>query len=185
MVTILDALLLGIVQGITEWLPISSSGHLVILQQLLGIEQPIVFSVMLHVGTLLVVIAVFWRDIVKILRAVSKLDFKSNDGRFALLIILGSIPTAVIGYLFHDVFAAMFSSLLAVAVALLATGIVLFISERNIGKKNINAKDSILVGIVQAFAIIPGISRSGFTISTAYSCCNRCFDIRVKRFGIW
>jgi len=172
MLTVLEALLLGIIQGITEWLPVSSSGHLVIAQQLLGIQQPIVFDVMLHVGTLVVVLVVFWRDIVKILRAIAKLDFKSEHGKLGLFVALASIPTAVIGYAFHDLFAAAFSSLFAVAVALLVTGFVLFVSEKNFGKtqvpnKKIGAADSVLVGIAQAIAIIPGISRSGLTISTA------------------
>jgi undecaprenyl-diphosphatase len=139
------------------------------VQQLLGIQQPIIFDVMLHVGTLIVVVVVFWRNIEKILHAVVKLDFKSDYGRLSLLIILGSIPTAVIGYVFHDLFAASFSSLLAVGVALFVTGIILFASEKKSKKnvKNVTTTDSVLIGIAQAIAIIPGISRSGLTISTA------------------
>ena len=90
---LIEVLILAIVQGITEWLPISSSGHLAIVQQYFGLNVPVLFDVILHVGTLLVVIVVFRKDIVKIFRAGARLDFKTEEGKLALYIILGSIPT--------------------------------------------------------------------------------------------
>lgn len=158
-------LILGIIQGITEWLPISSSGHLVIAQELLGLEMPVAFDVMLHLATLIVVVVFFRRDIQRILKAVVKLDFKSYEGRMALLIILGSVPTAFIGYFFHGFFISLFSNVLAVGVGLITTGFVLFMSKMKEGKRRLNFFDSLIIGIAQAVAIAPGISRSGMTIS--------------------
>ena len=162
----LEAIFLGLVQGLTEWLPISSSGHLVIVQQLLEIDVPLSFDVMLHFGTLLAVFVFFWKDILKILKSLFKLDFKSQDGKLGLYIIVGNVPIAVAGYFFHDVFEALFSNLTVVAVALIVTGILLFLTKYSRGRRKLNVFDCILVGIAQAFALIPGISRSGSTIST-------------------
>jgi undecaprenyl-diphosphatase len=89
MTTLLEAILLGFIQGFTEWLPISSSGHLVIVQQLLKIEVPLLFDVMLHFGSLLAVFALFWNDILKIIKSFLKLDFKSQEGELGLFIIIG------------------------------------------------------------------------------------------------
>ncbi len=164
MVTLLQSILLGIVQGLTEWLPVSSSGHLVIIQQLFNMEAPLVFDIWLHVGTLLVIFLVFWQDILNILKAVFKLDFKSEHGRLALFIILGSIPTAIIGFAFEDLFTSFFTSLTAVGIALLVTGTLLFVCERGRKNKQLTTKDSIIIGTAQGLSIIPGISRSGSTI---------------------
>ena len=158
-------LLLGTVQGITEWLPVSSSGHLVIAKEFLGLETPVAFDVMLHLATLIVVVVFFRKEIQKILKAVGRLDFKSHEGKMGLFIVLGSIPAVVVGYLFHDFFVSLFSNLLAVAVSLIITGFVLFISKIREGKRKLNFLDSLIVGIAQAAAIAPGISRSGMTIS--------------------
>jgi undecaprenyl-diphosphatase len=165
MISVLEALLLGLVQGITEWLPVSSSGHLVVVQKLLGLEGSVAYDVLLHVATLIVIVAVFWKDIAKILPALIKLDFRSEYGRLALFIVLASIPTAVIGYVFRDFFVSLFSNLLVVGVALIANGVLLFSTKFAKAVKKVNYKDSVLIGIVQGIAIIPGISRSGSTIS--------------------
>ena len=168
---IISVIFLAIVQGITEWLPISSSGHLVIAQEWIGLELPLTaraFHVMLHAGTLCAIITVFWKDIVKIARAMVKLDFKAEEGKLALFIAVGSVPTALIaliGLFFHDVFESLFYNVLAVGIALLVTGFFLYISERREGKKKLNSSDSLLTGIAQGVAIIPGISRSGLTIA--------------------
>ncbi len=166
MVNIIQAIILGIVQGITEWLPISSSGHLVIFQHFFNLDVPIFFDIMLHVATLLVIFVVFYKDILQMLKALLKLDFKSEHGKMNLFIIIGSIPTAIIGFVFHDLFESFFSNLTAVAIALLVTGFILYSTKL---VKNNNHKitliDSVLVGIAQGLAIIPGISRSGSTIS--------------------
>ncbi|MFQ5758584.1 MAG: undecaprenyl-diphosphate phosphatase [Candidatus Bathyarchaeia archaeon] len=162
----METLILAIIQGITEWLPISSSGHLVIVQKYLLHEQPpLIFDVALHIGTLCVVLAVFWRDIVGVLKALFRLDFKADEGRLALFIAVGSIPTALIGYFFHDILESFFYNVLVVGVALVVNGIFLFFSKRRGDDKKLDYLDSLLIGIAQGTAIIPGISRSGLTIT--------------------
>jgi undecaprenyl-diphosphatase len=166
MVTLIEALILAIIQGLTEWLPVSSSGHLAITQNFLGLNPPLIFDVMLHVGTLVVVITVFRKDIADILKAVAKREFKTDEGKRALFIVAGSVPIAAIGFVFHDFIESLFSNLLAVGVALTITGSVLFFSEKRIGNKKIRILDSLLIGLAQGAAIIPGISRSGVTVAT-------------------
>lgn len=165
MLTFIQSIILGIIQGITEWLPVSSSGHLVIVQQLFGIEAPLFYDILLHIGTLIVIFLVFWKDIFLILKSVFSFNFKSEHGRLALFIIAGSIPTAAIGFIFHDTFASFFTNIRAVAMALIVTGFLLYFSEKKEKNKKLTYFDSILIGIVQGIAIIPGISRSGSTIS--------------------
>jgi undecaprenyl-diphosphatase len=121
---------------------------------------------MLHVGTLIVVLIVFRKDVVDIIKAVAKRDFETEQGKFALLIVVGSIPIGVIGFVFHDVIEPLFSNLLAVGIALIITGSVLFFSEKRIDKRKMGFLDSLLVGFAQGVAIIPGISRSGMTVAT-------------------
>jgi undecaprenyl-diphosphatase len=162
----LQAIVLGIVQGLTEWLPISSSGHLVIIQEVFGIEVPLVFDIMLHFGTLLAVFAMFWNDILKMISSVVTRDFTSEYGKLALFIVVGSLPIALIGFLFHDFFASLFTNLTAVGAALVITGIVLYSSKFPEESRKLNNKESFVVGLAQALAIVPGFSRSGFTITT-------------------
>ena len=123
----MQAIILGIVQGITEWLPVSSSGHLVIFEQFMGLTTPLLFNIALHVGTLIVILLVFFKDILLLLKSFFTLDFKSEYGKLLLYIIIGTIPTGLIGYYFRDVFTSFFSSLLVVSIALLVTGFVLFL----------------------------------------------------------
>lgn len=159
-----ESILLGTVQGVTEWLPISSSGHLVILQKLLGIGVPIFFDVLLHIGTLLVIFAFFWKDILSVLKAFSGLRFKTEYGKLGLLLILGSLPTAIIGLVFHDILSSFFENLFVVGIGMILNGTFLFFAEKNSKKRDLSWLDSVLIGIAQGIAIIPGISRSGFTI---------------------
>jgi undecaprenyl-diphosphatase len=166
LVTLIEVFILAVVQGLTEWLPISSSGHLVITQKALGLNLPLIYSVMLHLGTLIVVLTVFRKDIANIIKAVIKRDFETEEAKLALFIVVGSVPTAIIGFIFHDFFESLFSNLPAVGLALLITGAVLFLSEKRLGNKKMSRTDSLLIGLAQAIAIIPGISRSGVTIST-------------------
>jgi undecaprenyl-diphosphatase len=164
---VIEILILAVVQGVTEWLPISSSGHLVIVQESMGLEElPLLFPVTLHVGTLCVILLMFWKDIVDIFKALVRLDFESEEGKLALYIVVGSLPTAAIGLVFRDIIESFFYSLLVVGVALLITGFFLFISERRKNGRKLGGLDSLLIGIAQGVAIIPGISRSGVTIST-------------------
>jgi undecaprenyl-diphosphatase len=166
--TLVEILILAVVQGITEWLPISSFGHLAIVEEYLGLELPLFFNVMLHIGTVFVVLAVFWRDINKIVKALISLDFKADEGKLALFIAVGSAPTALIGFFFHDIFESFSHNLLAVGVALLITGFVLFISKRRKTDRELSYLDSLLIGTAQGIAITPGISRSGVTIATGF-----------------
>ncbi len=164
MVGLMEVVLLGLVQGLTEWLPISSSGHLVLIQELMNIEIPLFFDIMLHLGTVIVIFIFFWRDIIKILKAFFRLDFESNEGCLGLYIVVGNIPVGFFGYFFYETLASFFTNLLVVGFALIATGFVLHLSHYGVISRKLNVSESILVGIAQAIAIIPGISRSGFTI---------------------
>jgi len=180
-----EAILLGVVQGLTEFLPISSSGHLVIFQNLLGFNEPeILFDICLHVGTLLAVCAVYLREIIAILGTLLRLPamLKSGGGfrqlyaaneqvRISVLIIIGSIPTAVIGLMFKEIADQLFSSIRIVGVMLLITGSLLWFTRKlDPGGRPLSAvkaKDALLIGLTQGLAILPGISRSGSTISVA------------------
>lgn len=158
----LNVAILGIVQGITEFLPISSSGHLVIFQHFMNIKEGLTLNVFLHFGTLLAVVLVFWEDIW------AMITFKKEYRKLTYYVIIGSIPAGVIGILFEDLFERLFSKVTVVGFALLVTGTLLWISDRiEIKERNMEdmkLADSIVVGFAQAFAIIPGISRSGSTI---------------------
>lgn len=167
---LVQIIILAVIQGITEWLPISSSGHLVVAQKYFGLVHPVIFDVMLHVGTLLVILIVFGKDVVEILKAVSRLDFEAEDGKLALFIVVGNIPTALIGFVFRDIFKSLFHNLLAVGIALVITGCLLYVSKYGKNSKEMNYSDAFLIGIAQGIAIIPGISRSGITIATGLLC---------------
>jgi undecaprenyl-diphosphatase len=170
MATLFEILILAIIQGVTEWLPISSSGHLVIVQEYLGLSLPVLFDVVLHLGSLAVVLVVFWRDVLRVLKAVVRLDFASQDGKLGLYIVLGSIATAVIGFAFRDVFESFFSNLYVVGLAFIGTGcfyslLYFFRRNRNQGKP-LGAAAAVAIGVAQGVALIPGVSRSGSTITT-------------------
>lgn len=152
------AAILGAVQGLTEFLPISSSGHLVIAQHLVpGFAQPgVLFDVVLHAGTLGAVLFYFRKKIL------------SMNQKYMLLIIIGTIPAVVIGLLFQDQIEAIFSNLKLVGVALLVTGVMnYFIDKLKTNKSSFSIRDALIIGLGQALAITPGISRSGTTIFAA------------------
>lgn len=160
--TYIEAILLGLIQGLTEFLPVSSSGHLVILSSVLGVEtQGLTFEVMVHFGTLIAVFVVFKDDIFSLIR--------NPFQKLTLLIIVGAIPTAIMGLALEDTFEKMFGSLHIVGFSLLITGALLWVAEsikkNNKGFKQMRYRDAIIVGIVQGVAITPGISRSGSTIA--------------------
>lgn len=181
---ILQSVLLGLIQGLTEFLPVSSSGHLVIVQSMLNFEGPhLLFDVMMHGGTMLAVLVYFYKDIWQIISALGGTwgEYKAGKSSrevwhghperwFFILIIIGSIPTGVIGLVFKDYFEALFSAPRAAAMMLLVTGSILFLAERYAylrkDGKWLNIPDALLIGTAQGIAIIPGISRSGATIST-------------------
>ena len=156
--TTAQAIFLGIVQGITEWLPISSSGHLVLLQNWLGTEQPIALDVVLHLGSLAAVLVLFRKDIIELFT-------RRRD--MGLLVLLASIPTGIAGLLLAPFVERAFHSNSAVAAGLAATGAFLMLTRNRTGKKAIGWKDALLMGTMQGAAIFPGVSRSGATISAA------------------
>lgn len=171
--TFTDTILLGVLQGATEFLPVSSSGHLVLAQHLLGgFEQPgVLFDVLLHLGTMVAVVIYFWRDLAGLLTSLWRQDEDaSRQKHMLILLIVGSIPTAIIGLLFKDFFIGLFERPDVVCIMLLVTGSLLWLAERLRSIIETNEKmsyaDAILVGIVQGCAIIPGVSRSGSTIAT-------------------
>ena len=168
-----EAIFLGALQGATEFLPVSSSGHLVLAQHLLGgFEQPgVLFDVLLHVGTMIAVIIYFWRDLMNLATSLWRKDEQAaTEKHMLILLIVGSVPTAIIGLLFKDFFVGLFERPDVVCIMLLVTGSLLWLAERlrNIVETNkrMSYADAVLVGIVQGCAIIPGISRSGSTIAT-------------------
>jgi len=162
---LLQAIILAVVQGLTEWLPISSSGHLVIAQKLMGLTLPVAFDVFLHLGTLIAVVAFFWRDIARILKAFFTLDRASPDFKMAVYVIIGTIPTVIIGLAFEGFFESLFSSAQDVGVAFIVTGVLLLATKFRGGAKRLSWLTSIIMGVVQGIAIAPGISRSGSTMS--------------------
>ena len=168
----LDAILLGVLQGATEFLPVSSSGHLVLAQHLLGdFEQPgVLFDVLLHLGTMVAVAIYFWRDLTGLVSSLWRSDALAAQQRYmTALLIAGSVPTAVIGLLFNDFFIGLFERPDIVSVMLLVSGSLLWLAEhlrnRELARKEMNFIDALVVGTVQGAAIIPGISRSGSTIA--------------------
>jgi undecaprenyl-diphosphatase len=162
---ILKAVFLGFVQGLTEWLPISSSGHLVIIQHFINVKMPLSFNVALHVGTLSSVFWFFRKDIAKIFLSLIKLDYKSQEGKFACYVICGTLPLLIMGFVFHDFIATLFTNLFVVGVSLLITGVMLYPIKFSKNEKLLDGKKAFLIGLAQSAALIPGISRSGFTIS--------------------
>lgn len=176
--TVIQSIILGIVQGITEFLPISSSGHLVIVPFLLKWDIPpseaFVFDVLVQVATLIAVLAFFWKDYYIILRGVlrglrRKRPFETQPARLGWYILLATIPAGIAGILLKDIVERAFASPLATSIALFATAILLAISER-VGKRQrilekITWVDALIIGFYQILALFPGLSRSGATIA--------------------
>ncbi len=183
---LLHAFFLGLVQGITEFIPVSSSGHLLITRDILGIEQAgLAFDVVLHLGTLVAVFTYYWKDLwllaqdfLRLLCQLAVYPFVAKKPvlystkepyRILLLMLMAAtIPTALIGFFFNDIFKTLFDSVHVVGYTLLITGSILWLSNRMLtGRKQIKDMslwDAITVGIIQGAAITPGISRSGSTI---------------------
>ena len=165
---LLESIILGIIQGIAEWLPISSTGHLRLAEHFLGLTLPILFDVTLHIGTLVVIFVFFREDIKNILVALAHLDFKTDYGRMIPLIIVGSVPTALIGLTFSTQIEATFTTVLPIAATLIISGILLYMLKLAREKTDrVTYTHALVFGIAQGIAIIPGISRSGTTIAVA------------------
>ena len=183
----IEAILLGIVQGLTEFLPVSSSGHLAIGKALFGIETAdLSFEVIVHAATVLATIVVFWKDILALLQGLFKFKFNAET-RYICLILLSMIPVFIVGMFFKDKVESIFGSgLLVVGFALLVTAFLLFLSETlevrrafqagndggqaGNGGQKMTWKSALWMGLAQAVAVIPGLSRSGSTIATGLIC---------------
>lgn len=176
-----QSVILGLVQGLGEFLPISSSGHLALLQYFFDIkgDSVLFFTVMLHLGTLISVFIIYWKDIVELIKELGAVikDIFTGKGlrvnanptrKLGFLIIVATIPTALIGLLFNDMFEGFYGSLLAIGIGLLFTGTILMIGEKMSGGKRMATempfRSAVFVGIMQGIAITPGVSRSGSTL---------------------
>lgn len=179
---IIQGIIIGIVQGLTEFLPVSSSAHLVFIQNILGVESSLAFDTFLHLGTLIAVLWFFRYDIYKMLKSWwlsigDILQGRFTEGfkedpykRLAWYVILATIPVGIVGVLFEDSVDALFAGALYVpAFFLFVTGTILYLSQRmtsgNINYDNITKKEALFMGLGQACAILPGLSRSGTTIA--------------------
>ncbi len=167
----LEAIILGLIQGLTEFLPVSSSGHLAIGKALFGIETAdLSFEVVVHAATVLATIVVFWKDILALFRGLFKWQMNSET-RYILLIFLSMIPVFIVGMFFKDSVESLFGSgLLVVGCALLVTALLLFLSETLTARRSgegqkVSWKSALWMGLAQAVAVIPGLSRSGSTIA--------------------
>lgn len=166
----IQALILGLVQGLTEYLPVSSSGHLTIGQEILGItsDDNLTFDVAVHVATVLATLVILWKEVVWLIAGVLK--FKWNDEmRYAVNILVSMIPVGIVGVFFKDYIEEIFGSgLLIVGCCLLITASLLLFSYyyKPKQKAEIGMKDAFIIGLAQAIAVLPGLSRSGSTIAT-------------------
>lgn len=166
---LLSAIIIAIVQGLTEWLPISSSGHLVLIEKFLNHKQTLAFDVALHFGTLMSVFVYFGKDITDILQDFLKLKFHTENGKLALYLTIATIPAAIAGYFLYNIIDSTLSNLNVLALSFAITGVILIIASLDLKVKpsTLNSKNSFLIGLAQIPALIPAISRSGTTISAA------------------
>lgn len=167
-----EAIILGLVQGLTEFLPVSSSGHLAIAKALFGIEtSDLSFEIVVHAATVLSVIVVFWKDILKLLEGLFKFKF-NKETKYVLMLVISMIPVFIVGVFFKDKVEALFGNgLTVVGCALLVTALLLALSQfYRPRQKEINGWRAFVIGIAQAVAVIPGLSRSGSTIATGLLC---------------
>ncbi len=176
MLELIEAIFLGIVQGLTEFLPVSSSGHLLLGQYFLGLDQErfgLSFDVAMHLGTLLAVVSFFWRDLVRMafafLRSLGHRDLSQPDQRLAYLVLASTVPAALLGYFLEDFFETVVRSPWVVVFNLVLVGI-LFIIGEVVGRRTRQASkmpfgEAIGIGVAQAAALVPGVSRSGATMT--------------------
>ena len=174
----IQAIILGIVQGLTEFLPVSSSGHLQLASALLGTnlnpESDLTFSLTLHAATVLSTIVVLYREIWRLLCGLFSRTYNEEQA-YVIKIIVSMIPIAIVGFFFMDVIEAAFSSILVVGIMLLVTSLLLTFAyyAKPRTKENISYRDAFIMGVAQAFAALPGLSRSGTTIATGLLLGNR------------
>ncbi|MGQ9641767.1 MAG: undecaprenyl-diphosphate phosphatase [Candidatus Bathycorpusculaceae bacterium] len=168
---LIKTIILGIIQGLTEWLPISSTGHLKLAENYLkffGPEDSLIFEFTLHIGTLIVVLLFFREDIKKIVSALIRLNFKTEHGKLIPPLVVGTIPAAVIGISLKGFVEQTFQSILPLAIAFILCGVILYSAKASKEKTaEIGYVAATIIGITEGLSIIPGISRSGITIATA------------------
>lgn len=162
--TILEGIILGVIQGLSEFLPISSSGHLVLFQKLFGLEEgALTFDIAVHLATLISVCFVFWKDLWGMVRR--------PLSKMTLLVVAGTVPTLVIAVLFNDIFEKLFQSGRTLGLEFILTGLILWFAEsvrsRNKGIETTSYTDAAFVGVAQGIAILPAVSRSGLTLAGA------------------
>ncbi len=171
---IFESIILGLIQGLTEFLPVSSSGHLVLGGAVFGLEAgDITFEVLLHLATFLAVIVFFFKEILGIFSAPFRYLFSRQhrleataETRYFLLIVIGTIPAVLVGFFLKDHIERIFDSVIITGIMLLVTSLILFLTIfARPSRRDLKLRDSIFIGIAQAVAILPGISRSGSTIS--------------------
>lgn len=173
----LEAVVLGAVQGVTEWLPISSDGHLVLAQHLLGVEDPVAFDALLHVATLLAVLVVFRRDVVAMAAAVftpaawsDPLHPRNPDARLALAVVVGTVPIVIVGFLLRETVEASYGSLRIAAIGFLLNAVILATTAFARPRAGVMPPTwwrALAVGAAQVLALMPGLSRSGSTMASA------------------
>jgi undecaprenyl-diphosphatase len=171
-IDVFHAIILGIVQGLTEWLPISSSGHLALVQLAMDLEVPVFYDAILHVGTLAGVFAIYQKDLKEILKSIFARN-RGNKGKYPQgrtmlwFIILGTIPTGIIGISFRSFFEYSFYDPLSIAVGFIITGVLILLTALlKVGHKKLGPVDAVLIGVGQGISIFSSISRSGATITT-------------------
>lgn len=171
---IYQALILGIVQGLTELLPISSSAHLTIIPWIFNWNIPEAFDVALHFGTLLAIVLYFFKDWMELIKGGYKYAVKKEktvQGRMFWYIVLATIPGGIVGYLLDHFLSGVLNRPIIIAIALIVMGIILYVVDKNAKSKvkyeEMTLKQTFLIGVSQALAFIPGVSRSGITITTA------------------
>ncbi len=165
--SIIEAIVLGLVQGLTEFIPVSSSGHLIIAHELFGTtDSTLVFDVALHIGTLLALMIFFWKDILGLMKNVFA---KNTQGKLSRIIIVGTIPAGLIGYLFSDWIDDNLRKPITVVITMIIMGLLMLAVEKYSSKKrtvsSVTMQDGVKIGFAQALALIPGVSRSGATIT--------------------
>ena len=169
---IIDAIILGIIQGLTEFLPVSSSGHLELGKAILGAdalpEESLLFTVILHFATALSTIIVFRKDVIEIFKGLSQFQW-NEETQFALKIIVSMIPAALVGFFLEDFLEVFFDgAIIIVGIMLIITAILLYLADMaKTTTKGVTYSSAFIIGVAQAIAILPGISRSGATISAA------------------
>ena len=173
--TIIQSIIFGIVQGVTEFLPISSSGHIVLVQYFFGISDPQVgFIVALHIGSLLAVLIYFWRDWLNIFHIKKDMAMYQKNPHLLWYIVLATIPAVIFGVLLGDASENLIFSPIVTAFLVVVGSFILFITDRSFNNvrsvKDVGTRDVLIIGIAQVFALIPGVSRSGMTIAGARFC---------------